>query len=214
MITDNAGIPQGATYYGDSATVPTTYDGVTTKLEGKVVYVPDRTVTEGGVASTQRSAKLCKATVVRNDGTFTMKARRAVSWKAAYRGKRVDGYTCTTNQEIAGIVDPHLVGNANGGVRQGDLFLLYDISGPVEAMVDLAAGANNVISEGSFVGALTAATSQATTAGRVFAQATTNAGIAALTDGTEYTRMRNARAQAMTARTTANTTLPVLIGIV
>jgi hypothetical protein len=214
MNTDNAGIPQGATYYGETATVPTTYDGVTTKLEGKVVYVPDRTVTESGVAATQRSAHMVKATIVRNDGTFTMKGRRAVSWKSTYRGKRVDGYTCTTNQEIAGIVDPHLVANANGGVRQGDLFLLYDISGPVECMVDLAAGANNVISEGSFVGALTAATSQATTAGRVYAQATTNAGIAALTDGTEYLRQRFVRAQAMTARTTANTTVPVLVGIV
>jgi hypothetical protein len=214
MISDNAGIPQGATYYGDTATVPTTYDGVTTKLEGKVVYLPDRTVTEGGVASAPRSAKLVKATIVRNDGTFTMKARRAVSWKATYRGKRVDGYTCTTNQEIAGIVDPHLVNNANAGVRQGDLFLLYDISGPVEGLTDLAGAGNNVITEGSFMGALTAATSQATTAGRLYAQATTNAGIAALTDGTEYTRMRFARAQAMTAKTTANTNAAVLVGIV
>lgn len=209
MITTNAGLSLGQTYYGETATVPTTYNGETIRHEGKVVYVSDKSVAANGSASSPLSGQMVKARVVRNVSGITLEARRACVWAANYRLRRVDGYTSVTGQEIAGFVDPHLAGNSNGGVRNHDLFLLIDPEGPVEGLTDLAGGANNSFAEGARLGALTAASSQATTAGRVRPVSGTLP-----TDATGQDVAHNSRAKAHTARTTAETNAAVRLSIV
>lgn len=215
MDSTQTGVSQGKTYYSEAQTVPTTYTQDTTKLEGKVVWVEDREVDSGGNRGALRSGRMLKTTIVRNDstGSYTLPARTAAAWKTGYRGRRVDSHPTTNGGEIAGIVDPHLINRASEGARKGDLFLLYDVSGPVEAKTSPSAADENVFTEGSFVGALSAASSQAVTAGRVAVYGFT-ATSTATTTGTAAPVFKNVKAQAMSARTTANTNVAVLIGIV
>lgn len=72
-------------------------------------------------------------------------------------------------------------------------------------LTDLAAGANNLIPEGTVLVALTAATSGATTAGRVAPQDLTGA-TAAL-----GLQVQNRLGYALSARTTAQTNTTILV---
>jgi hypothetical protein len=96
------------------------------------------------------------------------------------------------------VVDDQL---PSGGVADDDLFWIVR-SGPCLLLNDIASGASTVITEGSVVGALTAATSGATTAGR----------IANLTVTTGDT-ITNKLGRAMSAKTTANTNADVLVDL-
>lgn len=114
----------------------------------------------------------------------------------------VDGYTTTTAAKGFPI-DEWLPA---AGVPNNDLFWVV-IDGPATVLTDLAGGANNPISVGSTVVALTAATSQATTAGRVYAQDLTGA-TAPLAN-----MIQNALGVAMSAKTTANTNADLLVDV-
>jgi hypothetical protein len=115
----------------------------------------------------------------------------------------VDGYTTLDWVRGDGVVDDHL---PSAGVPNGDLFWLI-VEGPALMRTDLAGGALNVISDGDRLAALTAATSQATTAGRVQSfVATTNVTNA-------ISGVLNVCAIAMSAMTTGQTNSAVLADV-
>jgi hypothetical protein len=104
---------------------------------------------------------------------------------------------------VAGVVDEWL---PSAGVVDDDLFWIVR-KGPTLVLTDLAGGAANVITSGANLVALTAATSQATTAGRVQEYAfTTN--VTAL-----QSQVLNRLGKAMSAKTTANTNADLLVDL-
>lgn len=186
----SGGLPnRGKTYHGGT---PSSI-GRSVALEGTAQDFKDDYESGAGPRLT-RSARYCSAVLVRNTSGIALTPSRLVSWESGYTGKRVDGYTTTTGAEAAGVVDPELPAT---GVADDDLFWLF-VKGPCLVTSDLAGGANNVLAIGQAVGALTAATSGATTAGRIVAVAT---GTTATLPSTIINRI----GRAMSAATTANT---------
>ena len=122
-----------------------------------------------------------------------------VTFKAGKYGKQVDGYACTTAVE-AYPVDEFVVST---GVPINDLFYIV-VSGPAAVNTSLAANGEDVFSAASVLVALTAATSGATTAGRVSAQDLT--GATALLGN----QLQNRVGVALSASTTANTNVTKL----
>lgn len=82
------------------------------------------------------------------------------------------------------------------------------MAGPTLVLNDIASGAGTVIAERDVLVALTAATSQATTAGRVAVQDLT--GATALLGNA----VQNAFGRALSARTTAETNSSVLVDLI
>jgi len=141
--------------------------------------------------------------MVRNESGINLLPGYAVSWTAGSRFKSVDGYVTVTAGEAAGIVDPYLKA---AGVRDDDIFWLVR-KGQVNVKTSLAGNAENVISEGDILYALTAATSQATTAGRVIAFAATTGTTSALQ------QLYNRIGRALSAKTTAQTNADVTVDV-
>lgn len=109
--------PLGKTFF-DGETPSTAKE--TIALEGKHAYLVPRIATTGtGVAATNQGGGW-DCLLVRNDSSGTLAAKDVVSWKANYRGKRVDGKTGTAKEKIAGVVDPLLTTT----VADNDLFWL------------------------------------------------------------------------------------------
>ena len=115
------------------------------------------------VTKVVRSNKSVWCRAVRNVSGISLLPRRLVTYKNAVNswGLEVDGYTTTTAAGPAHPVDEFL---PSTGVANNDVFWIV-IRGPAECITDLAQVDD--ISVGSRVVALTAATSQATTAGRL-----------------------------------------------
>jgi hypothetical protein len=202
-MSDNvSGLPRrGQTYFG--GTVPTTV-GQSASVEGfqKTFNDVDPSASTSG-PKTRRSNRKVECMLVRNGSGITLAAKRLVTWKAAYRGKRVGGYARLDFTEAAGVVDDHI---GSGGVADGDLFWLVR-KGPCLCRTPLEANALNVMNEGDVLVALTAVTSQATTAGRVAAWAVTS-------DVTStFQAAINRVGRAMSAKTTANTNADVLVDL-
>lgn len=182
-----------SSFIGLGKTVLDTADSTSYEdLLGTEVEFEDFTPGSGAARNTGLKTKYV---LVRNSSGATLLPGRACVWRAGYRGRAVDGMVTTTAGEIAGIVDPFL---PSSGVGANHLFLLA-IGGPSFVRTDIAASANNVFSEGSLLVGLTAATSQATTSGRVsvadFTGATVNLA----------NQLLNGVARAMSANTTAQT---------
>ena len=135
---------------------------------------------------------------MRNEAGITLEPKRAVKWQAGYRGTRVDGYCSSTAEECAGVVDDQL---SSSGVAANDLFYIVR-NGPCFVKTDLAGGAANVIAEGDLLVALTAASSQATTAGRIASGSSANAA-----------HVLNRLGKAMAAATTAQTNHDLLVDL-
>lgn len=175
--------------------------GQSVGVEGTRIQFKDEYRSGNGVL-VKRSSRLIDAVLVRNVSGIALTPGRQVVWKAGSRGKRVDGYTTTTAQEVAGIVDDQL---PSAGVASNDLFWLIR-KGPCLIKTPLAGDSGNVFSEGDVLVALTAATSQATTAGRpavLAVAATTNTALAIV----------NRFARVMSAKTTANTNSDMLVDL-
>lgn len=136
---------------------------------------------------------------VRNSGSLNLTAGRLCTWTTGYFKRRVDGHSRLTATVVAGVVDPYLT----YAVRPNDLFWLC-VKGLCLCKTDLAGGANNLLPEGTVLVALTAATSGATTAGRVAPQDLT--GATAVLGG----QIQNKIGVAMSALTTANTNADIL----
>lgn len=170
-------------------------------LEGttKVFDDMDPAVTSG--ARTRRSNRQCTCMLVRNVSAGVLLPKRVVTFKAGYFGKQVDGY-CDVGAELcAGVVDEFV---SSAGVAVNDLFWIT-VKGPTLMLTDLAGGANNPISELDRLVALTAATSGATTAGRVVTQSLAGA------TGVLAGAIQNSFGVAMSAKTTANTNADILV---
>lgn len=127
--------------------------------------------------------------LVRNSSGIALLPGRVAVWKTGAEGKEVDGYTTVDSAKAAGVVDEWLPAT---GVANNDLFWLV-VKGPCNIKKSLDA---NALAVDDYVIAITAATSQATTAGRItsivgtsnatncMSQALNRIGIAMSTSGT------------------------------
>jgi hypothetical protein len=153
-------IPRGKGYHNTGATIAAAdYGGA--ELEGTVRSFGDFDIASVGEPAHRRSAGDVVCVLVRNVSGHVLLPKRLVNWAAGYRGKRVDGYTCTTGCEIAGVVDEHY---SSSGVPIGELFWLC-IKGHSEVMSPYTTDAAGA-SAGDFLFAVTATTSGNSTAGR------------------------------------------------
>lgn len=189
----------GKTFFGPSRAIPSDF-GHSIKREGdirvfKVKDINDQTNLING------ADLVCIA--VRNTSGAALLPGRLVTWQSLFRKRRVDGYARLTATEVAGVVDPYL---PSVGVRANDLFWLA-VKGPCYLLTDLAGGANNLLPADTSLVALTAATSGATTAGRVAPQDLTGA------TAVLGAQLQNRIGVAMSARTTANTNAQILVDL-
>jgi hypothetical protein len=151
-----------------------------------------------------RSGRKVTCMCVRNVAAAALLPKRLATLQKSgvnYLG-RVDGYSTLTAVN-AFPVDEFLPA---AGVPVNDLFWVV-IDGPATVLTDLAGAANNVWNVGDVLTSLTAATSGATTAGRVKPQDLTGA-TAVL--GNE---VQNKIGYALSARTTANTGADLLVDV-
>jgi len=116
------------------------------------------------------------AILVRNASGIALLPGRVCVWKTLQQGKQVDGYVSADFGKCAGVVDPFL---PSTGVASNDYFWLI-VKGPCLVKKSLDA---NTLSSDDYVVSITAATSQATTAGRIVSavlanNATSNASVA------------------------------------
>jgi hypothetical protein len=194
----SGGLPNvGKTYHGGT---PESI-GRSVDLEGTECNFKDD-VRVGAQPRQMRSGRFRTARLVRNVSGFALEPKRLASWKAGFRGLRVDGYSRLTNQEVAGVIDPDLPA---AGVANNDLFWLFR-KGPNLVKTPVAGGAGNVFDEGDVLTALTAVTSGAATAGR-FAKVD-------LTAATHPASVIvNRIGRALSAATTANTNSDLLVDL-
>lgn len=169
-------------------------------LEGQVCTFTNVVVPSGSTTlRTLLNDGPIQARLVRNVSGIALLPGRLAIYKAGQQDKRVDGYTNTTAQRAAGVVDPWLPA---AGVPANDLFWII-ISGTVPVRRSLSNSAADD-AEGDTLYAITAATSQATTAGR-FTRWVGTFTAAETTDGGAFAIQRNAIGLAMSACTTAGT---------
>jgi len=194
---------RGQTFYNGATIITTDLGGQ--NLEGKEWEFEDIDLSQTG-AKPARTNRTVRCRCVRNVSGISLLPKRIVTYQSAgtdgrYDVGRVDGYSTTVAARAAGVVDEWL---SSTGVVNNDLFWIV-VSGPTKVLTDLAGGANNVVSIGGLVTALTAATSQATTAGRVQPQDLT--GATALLGN----QIQNVIGKALSAVTTANTNADLLV---
>jgi len=143
---------------GQTLGVSSTADG--TGWVGCIKTFPDVNPITGAV----RSNRLKTCVAVRNASGGALLPKRVVRFKVGTAGtavfSEVDGYAATTNEERVGIVDEHLPAS---GVAANDVFWVT-VSGPTEVAHALS---GTEVAVGDRLAAITAATSGATTAGRV-----------------------------------------------
>lgn len=187
---------RGKTWF-DGQTPPTSF-AQTVSLEGQLKAFEDL----DPATLYKRSGRQVICRLVRNVATITLAPKRVVTYAAGFRGRRVDGYGRTDHVEAAGVVDDQYA----TGIPANDLGWIV-VSGPCLVKTPLEGTALNVFTEGDIVTALTAATSQATTSGRVQTAALTSSVTGAMSIE------RGAIGRAMSAKTTANTNADVLIDI-
>jgi hypothetical protein len=193
---------RGKTFYGGQ-TINTSDYGASAQLEGITTIFTNRAPPSSYGVQVIRDSQDTHAICVRNVSGIALTPGRIVRFSSGYRNRRVDGYTTLDWVRGDGVVDDHL---PSAGVPNGDLFWLI-VEGPALMRTDLAGGALNVISDGDRLAALTAATSQATTAGRVQSfVATTNVTNA-------ISGVLNVCAIAMSAMTTGQTNSAVLADV-
>jgi hypothetical protein len=135
---------------------------------GAVKVFPDVDPTTGKV----RSNRLKKCVAVRNTSGGALLRKRVARVKPGTFSE-ADGYTAVTNEEYCGVVDEYLPA---AGVASNDVFWLT-IDGPTEVAHALS---GTEIVPGNRVAVITAATSGATTSGRV-----TPSGVGAATTGAD-----------------------------
>lgn len=192
---------RGETFYGisPSPTIDSTHLGGE-QHKGKTWVFEDLNYSSPHAGT--RTGRMVVCRCMRNVSGISLLPSRLVSAVVGDAGK-CDGYTTTTAAPAAGVVDEWL---PSSGVPNNDLFWCV-IEGPSLVLSDLAGGVNNSIALDQVVVALTAATSQATTAGRVAIQdlsgATTTLG----------NNIQNAIGRALTALTTGQTNTTFLLQV-
>lgn len=200
MASHNTGpFPRGSTFGTTS-----TSDGV--QHEGQRFTFEDLDYSSTSIVKPRRSARMVECMICRNVAAAAILPKRIVTFAttsgATYLG-RVDGYARLTAARIAGVVDEFL---PTAGCAVNDLCYVV-IDGPTMVLTPLEADANNVFAVGTVLVALTGITSGATTAGRPAPQDLTGA-TALLGD-----QIQNRLGQALSAKTTANTNVDILIDV-
>jgi hypothetical protein len=189
----------GQTYYGGNVPA-STYWNETTRMEGIVRDFEDKAPKTAAGPQTERSALRKRCRYMRNASGFTVYGKFVVKHQAAYRDKRFAGLCAVDAEEVAGVVDENL---PSTGCVDGDLCWVTQ-NGPTEVMGSLDA---NTISVDDWVIALTAATSNATTAGRVAAYAQSSSVTV------ESDQIKNRIGIAMSSRTAAQTNTAILVNM-
>lgn len=191
---ENPPFGRGETWF--SGTGATTTDPVS--VVGKEWVFEDINPTTREV----RSNKYVRCRAVRNNSGIALLPRRIAQFSttAGSFSHEVTGYTRTTAQR-GYLIDEYL---PSTGVVDKDVFWIV-IEGPAEGITDLASV--DTISVGDKLVALTAVTSQATTAGRVDA--------IDLTGATEVlaNQVLHYLGHAMSAKTSGNTNTAILIDV-
>lgn len=122
-----AKVPRGKTYYG-TETIPSTYEGPSIDAEGFEHAFDDIAAGQTTQVKVKRSNRKCYARLLRNaTSATTLAAGDIVTWKAAFRGRRVGGLGTDVSAEVAGVVDDHL---PSSGCRVGDLCWVF-FQGPI-----------------------------------------------------------------------------------
>jgi hypothetical protein len=156
-------LPQrGKTYLtGPNRTADSTAT-VSKAIEGikKVFKDLDYAGTAGAASKAPRSGGEVECILVRNASAISLLPSRVCVWKTNNQGKQVDGYSSLDSGQVAGVVDEWL---PTAGVATNDYFWLVR-KGPCLVRKSLDA---NALVKDDYVIAITAATSQATTAGRI-----------------------------------------------
>ena len=117
-------------------------------LEGSPVQVRDLEPKGSSNLMVRNSGRTVTGVLVRNVSGGTLAPKAVVKWKDEYRGTQVDGVTTASNSDVAGVVDPFIVGT----VPNNDLFILFT-KGPCETnMADASYGANDAVKAGAAVG--------------------------------------------------------------
>jgi hypothetical protein len=171
-----------------------------TLVLGTPVYTADFSTITSNSTATLRSAMVVVGMIVKNSGAAVLYPKHLCIWKTGCTGTEVNGRICTTAGQAAGFVDEHVVST---GVPVSDNFLLI-VNGPCLGVTDLAGGANNLIPAESELYGLTAATSNATTSGRVYPLDGTFTATQT-TDGTAAKVALNRVGRAISAKTTGQT---------
>lgn len=206
---ENPPFARGRTYFDgiiDALVAPntTTADGGL-QIEGKDWIFEDVNPTLLNAPVRTNHYVRCRA--IRNMASFALLPGFVVQrddTEAGLNFSRVAGYTDVTAQDALGVVDEYL--SASIGCPQYDICWVV-VEGPTIIMTPLDGGSDNVFAVGNRVVALTAATSGATTAGRIVAQA-----IAATTlQNADALEIMNVIGRAMSAATTANTNTGLLV---
>lgn len=198
---ENPPFQRGETFYGGDT--PDANNLLGGHLLGKEWLFEDRSPSSLSL----RSNHYVRCRLVRNTSGMALTPKRLVKLSAVAGevGNAVDGYATVTADECYA-VDEYL---PSAGVVDDDIFWIV-VDGPALVTVGLTAGANTNIPLGGWVVSQTAATSGATTAGRVENQVLTGS-----SQATDYEfladAVQNRVGRAMTARTTANTGSDILV---
>jgi hypothetical protein len=199
---ENPPFGRGECFFDTAATVSTDDIAHTVYLEGMEWVFEDLDYSQTG-AKTKRTGHSVRCKLVRNTSGAALLPKRLVTFEADGLdfGQRVDGYSDTTAEGPVAVVDEWLPA---AGVQANNLFWVV-VEGPTRCLTDIAASASNVITAGMRLVSLTAATSGATTAGRVAPQSLAGA-TAPLGD-----QIQNSFGYALSAKTTNNTNADVLV---
>ena len=197
---ENPPFGRGETFYNGDTIDANDLGGL--HLEGKEWVFND----EDPTTDTTRSNKYVTCRVVRNTSGIALLPKRIAAFEVDATnpdewGRRVAGYTTVTDEEGYPI-DEYLPA---AGVPDNDLFYVV-VRGPAVVLTALT-DFNPAIGGGDWLAAITAATSQATTAGRV-----TNHDISGATSVLANAIM-NRIGRALSAATTANTNTDLLIEV-
>jgi hypothetical protein len=203
---ENPPFPRGETFY-NGGTIDTNNLGGT-NLEGMEYEFEDLDLSTATGVKSARTNRKVRCRIVRNVSGIALTPKRLARYQATTYGARIDGYCAVGAQDWAGVVDEWLPA---AGVPTNDLCWIV-VKGPSNILTDLAGADNNVINQGDPLVALTAATSQATTAGRIRTPSV-SASSTAYDDLVVLNEARNQVGRALSAKTTANTNADCLVEV-
>lgn len=191
MQFENLPFARGSTFFAGGTANAT--DGA--NLEGKEYIAQDENVLNSHIV----------LKIVRNVSGIALESKRLVLYKAGKEGLQVDGYARLPADWCFPVDDKY------GGMTIGnnDLFFIV-VSGLCLVKTSLAGNAENVLTVGDYVMSVTAATSQATTAGRL------GNGTFAITGNTGpglAKDLNNQIGKNLTTRTTNNTNTDTLVNV-
>ena len=201
---ENPPFERGKTFFGPDATIAAASITETDYLLGKEWIFEDVDYSVSTPTKPLRSGRKVRCRLVRNLSATTQYGKYLVTFKASagMYDNEIDGMADTT-AERAFPVDEFL---PSTGVIANDLFWIV-VEGPAMCRTPLEASALNVFTVGDRVVALTAATSGATTAGRLTPIDLTGA-TALLAN-----QIGGFIGRALSAKTTANTNADVLVSV-